>query len=83
MYNLLNINNGQLISDKLTHVISIKVDKELLNLFPWNRKYARAASVNERPKEFDIPSNYSNAIYCDNTNQCYYIYNSIKINGTN
>lgn len=78
VYNLLNINNGQLISDKLTHVISIKVDKELLNLFPWNRKYARAASVNERPKEFDIPSNYSNAIYCDNTNQCYYIYNSIK-----
>lgn len=78
VYNLLNINNGQLISDKLTHVISIKVDKELLNLFPWNRKYARAASVNERPKEFDIPSNYSNAIYCDNTNQCYFIYNSIK-----
>lgn len=78
VYNLLNINNGQLINDKLTHVISIKVDKELLNLFPWNRKYARAASVNERPKEFDIPSNYSNAIYCDNTNQCYYIYNSIK-----
>lgn len=78
VYNLLNINNGQLISDKLTHVISIKVDKELLNLFPWNRKYARAASINERPKEFDIPSNYSNAIYCDNTNQCYYIYNSIK-----
>lgn len=78
VYNLLNINNGQLISDKLTHVISIKVDKELLNLFPWNRKYARAASVNEIPKDFDIPSNYSNAIYCDNTNQCYYIYNSIK-----
>lgn len=78
VYNLLNINDGQLISDKLTHVISIKVDKELLNLFPWNRKYARAASDNERPKEFDIPSNYSNAIYCDNTNQCYYIYNSIK-----
>ena len=78
VYNLLNINNGQLISDKLTHVISIKVDKELLNLFPWNRKYARAASVYERPKDFDIPSNYSNAIYCDNTNQCYYIYNSIK-----
>lgn len=78
VYNLLNINNGQLISDKLTHVISIKVDKELLNLFPWNRKYARAASANERPKEFDIPSNYSNAIYYDNTNQCYYIYNSIK-----
>lgn len=78
VYNLLNINNGQLISDKLTHVISIKVDKELLNLFPWNRKYARAASENERPKEFDIPSNYSNAIYYDNTNQCYYIYNSIK-----
>lgn len=78
VYNLLNINNGQLISDKLTHVISIKVDKELLNLFPWNRKYARAASENERPKEFDIPGNYSNAIYCDNTNQCYYIYNSIK-----
>lgn len=78
VYNLLNINNGQLISDKLTHVISIKVDKELLNLFPWNRKYARAASVNERPKEFDIPSNYSNAIYYDNTNQCYFIYNSIK-----
>ena len=78
VYNLLNINNGQLISDKLTHVISIKVDKELLNLFPWNRKYARAASVYERPKDFDIPSNYSNAIYYDNTNQCYYIYNSIK-----
>lgn len=78
VYNLLNINNGQLISDKLTHVISIKVDKELLNLFPWNRKYARAASDNERPKEFDIPSNYSNAIYCDNSNQCYFIYNSIK-----
>lgn len=78
VYNLLNINNGQLISDKLNHVISIKVDKELLNLFPWNRKYARAASDNERPKEFDIPSNYSNAIYCDNTNQCYFIYNSIK-----
>lgn len=78
VYNLLNINNGQLISNKLTHVISIKVDKELLNLFPWNGKYARAASANERPKEFDIPSNYSNAIYCDNTNQCYYIYNSIK-----
>ena len=78
VYNLLNINNGQLISDKFTHVISIKVDKELLNLFPWNGKYARAASVNERPKKFDIPSNYSNAIYCDNTNQCYYIYNSIK-----
>lgn len=78
VYNLLNINNGQLISDKLTHVISIKVDKELLNLFPWNRKYPRAASSNERPEEFDIPSNYSNAIYCDNTNQCYYIYNSIN-----
>lgn len=78
VYNLLNINNGQLISDKLTHVISIKVDKELLNLFPWNGKYARAASVNERPKDFDIPSNYSNAIYCDNSNQCYFIYNSIK-----
>ena len=78
VYNLLNINNGQLISDKLTHVISIKVDKELLNLFPWNRKYPRAASANERPKEFDIPSNYSNAIYCDNSNQCYFIYNSIK-----
>lgn len=78
VYNLLNINNGQLISDKLTHVISIKVDKDLLNLFPWNRKYARAASVNERPKDFDIPSNYSNAIYYDNSNQCYYIYNSIK-----
>lgn len=78
VYNLLNINNGQLISDKLTHVISIKVDKELLNLFPWNKKYPRAASANERPKEFDIPSNYSNAIYCDNSNQCYYIYNSIK-----
>nr|DAE35975.1 MAG TPA: outer surface protein [Caudoviricetes sp.] len=78
VYNLLNINNGQLISDKLTHVISIKVDKELLNLFPWNKKYLRAASANERPKEFDIPSNYSNAIYCDNSNQCYYIYNSIK-----
>lgn len=78
VYNLLNINNGQLISDKLTHVISIKVDNELLNLFPWNRKYPRASSSNERPEEFDIPSNYSNAIYCDNTNQCYYIYNSIK-----
>lgn len=78
VYNLLNINNGQLISDKLTHVISIKVDKELLNLFPWNKKYLRAASANERPKEFDIPSNYSNAIYCDNSNQCYFIYNSIK-----
>lgn len=78
VYNLLNINNGQLISDKLTHVISIKVDKELLNLFPWNKKYLRVASANERPKEFDIPSNYSNAIYCDNSNQCYYIYNSIK-----
>ena len=78
VYNLLNINNGQLISDKLTHVISIKVDKELLSLFPWNRKYARAASANEIPKEFDIPSNYSNAIYCDNSNQCYFIYNSIK-----
>lgn len=78
VYNLLNINNGQLISDKLTNVISIKVDKELLNLFPWNKKYPRAASANERPKEFDIPSNYSNAIYCDNSNQCYFIYNSIK-----
>lgn len=78
VYNLLNINNGQLISDKLTHVISIKVDTELLNLFPWNSKYPKAASDNERPKEFDIPSNYSNAIYCDNTNQCYFIYNSIK-----
>lgn len=78
VYNLLNINNGQLISDKPTHVISIKVDKELLNLFPWNRKYPRAASSNERPKGFDIPSNYSNAIYCDNSNQCYFIYNSIK-----
>ena len=78
VYNLLNINNGQLLMDDKTHIISIKIDKEKFNLIPWNSKYLKAASANERPKEFDIPSNYSNAIYCDNSNQCYFIYNSIK-----
>lgn len=78
VYNLLNINNGQLLMDDKTHIISIKIDKEKFTLTPWNSKYAKAASNNERPKEFDIPSNYANAIYCDNTNNCYFIYNSIK-----
>ena len=78
VYNLLNINNGQLLMDDKTHIISIKIDKEKFNLIPWNSKYPKVASANERPKEFDIPSNYSNAIYCDNSNQCYFIYNSAK-----
>lgn len=78
VFNLLNINNGQLLMDNETHIISIKIDEEKFNLIPWNSKYKKAASGKERPKEFDIPSNYSNAIYCDNSNQCYFIYNSIK-----
>lgn len=78
VYTILNINNGQLLIDNETHIISIKINREKFNLIPWNSKYPKAASYNERPKEFDIPSNYSNAIYYDNSNQCYYIYNSIK-----